>query len=193
VRLFVAIGLTDELLAALRSVRDRLDQAIEPGAVRWVRPGGIHLTLKFLGEVRDSGLGEVEALLEQAARAGQPFELRVGGFGCFPSMRKPRVLWVGVEEPSGALERLQSRLERGFVDMGFRRDRHDFHPHLTLGRVKRHVRGQALRELAEYLTEVEIAPLGSQGVQRVQLIRSELRPEGARYTTLSSYPFGGVS
>ena len=115
-RLFIAINIPKKEKDRIQRASRPLLQADLP--VRWVEPDNFHLTLKFLGEVRPEQAPDVEGVLERIATATQPFDLEVGGFGAFPTIRRPRVLWVGIE-PSPALRCLKQDLEWALTDYGF--------------------------------------------------------------------------
>ena len=189
-RAFVAIKLDQHLITQLQNQANRIQSIIGEDVVRWVRPEGVHLTLKFLGEIDKKQSHALQRLLREVSAEISPFVIRVAGFGCFPAVRKPRVLWVGVEEESGGLLRLQQMLDHRLNDLGFPREKRRFHPHLTLGRVKRHIRGQDLSQEAQRLHSVEIGSLGELRVDQIHLVRSELGPGGARYSTLGAFTLG---
>lgn len=139
IRLFVAVELTAEVRAALAGVQDAVQRQLPPRAVRWTNPGGIHLTLKFLG---DTPAGKVEAIaqaLGAAAGGFEPFDFTVAGFGCFPNARRANVLWVGVPDAPRALAGLQRAADLQLTRLGFEREPRAFAPHLTLGRVNKNV------------------------------------------------------
>ena len=174
-RLFLAVDLPAELRSRLEGLQREL-RSLLPQA-RWVRPEGIHLTLKFLGEVAPERVEELCRCVAEALPRLAPWEVEARGLGAFPSLQRPRVVWVGVEDPSGRLFELQRRLERGLVPLGFPLER-GFVPHLTLARVKGSAR--ALPPRAD--------GFGRLRVEEVVLFRSELRPEGARYSRLRAFP-----
>ncbi len=165
---------------------EKLQAQIPSGAIRWVRPGGIHLTLKFLGNVSHERVDQVKETLHEVVARYRVFTIAVGEFGCFPNTTRPRVLWVGIEEPSGTLTGLQASLEGSFTKLGFEAENRAFHPHLTLGRVKRGTIRSDMRSLSETLGNVRIGHLGSLEVDTIHLMRSELKPSGAIYTKLAS-------
>jgi len=126
------------LWEAVRAVRDR------ELPVKWVRPDGIHLTLKFLGDVEDGQESALRAALAAAAGLGERSEPRgvtvhIEGFGVFPDFQRPRVVWAGVA-PDPALELLQHRVEQAFAPLGFPPEARAFRPHVTLGRAARDAR-----------------------------------------------------
>ena len=194
VRAFIAIELPSEILEPIARLQTRVQQAVPPGLVRWVHPEGIHLTLKFLGDVEQSRLPEIETGLCDACAPYAPFSLRFGDLGCFSNPQRPRVVWVGVQDTSGTLTDLHNAIERAIAPLGFPTDRRGFHPHLTLGRVK-NARPSARKtaewaDLGAYLTRAEVR-VGQMQAQAVHLMRSELLPFGAVYTALAVCPLGG--
>jgi len=184
IRTFIAIELSDLLKARLNELEEGLKEQAPPRAVRWVRPEGIHLTLKFLGQ---TPVGEIEPIVKALALACasfSPFLCTVGGLGCFPNLRRPRVIWVAVEEPMGAISRLQEAVERACAELGFGRESRAFHPHLTLGRLRDRASAQERRAVGELIQGTEAPCVGTLTAKMISLIRSDLRPTGAVYTTL---------
>ena len=185
VRAFVAVNLDQDLKDALAKVQERLKAT--RADVGWVRPESLHLTLKFLGQVEESRLGAVAEAIAAAATGYGSFRLVLGGVGAFPQPRAARVVWIGVQQGAEALVTLQARVEAGLEALGFAREERPFAAHLTLGRV----RGPARREqLAVALTSIPAEPLGEMLLHRIDLMKSELGPGGARYTALQTFPLG---
>jgi 2'-5' RNA ligase len=185
-RLFIAINLP-------KVERDRIHRGTrvlrEAGyPVRWVKADSFHLTLKFLGIVPPEEVPGVEETLGGVAGRTGGFQMEVGGFGAFPTIRRPRVLWVGVN-PSPALRCLKQDLEWALSEHGFEREARAFHPHFTLGRGTPEDGAGAFRGLdalsadLSYSAEIE--------VRRVDLMESHLSPSGPRYQLLSSFPLKG--
>jgi 2'-5' RNA ligase len=183
-RTFIAVELDKELLGNLVALQDRLREQVAPRSIRWVRPEGIHLTLKFLGETRPDQVEAVKVALDRAASEVRPFAFTVGGTGCFPNTRRPRVIWVGLYEPAGTLSRLRDAVESHVAPLGFPTEKRPFRPHLTLGRVQRYASKSEVREIGEVIAASEIGNLDEMRVERVSYIKSDLRPGGAVYTTL---------
>ena len=191
IRTFIAIELEQELLKKLTDLQDRLKAEMPRGAVRWVRPEGIHLTLKFLGDVPAKQIQDIAQAVEQGCAEVSPFTLTVGGSGCYPNLRRPRVVWVGVEEPTGNLAALQRAIERHVAPLGYPTERRPFSPHLTLGRVKRQARQDERQAIGEAVAAAEVGALAEMAVAGVGVIRSDLRPSGAVYTLLADVPLAG--
>lgn len=183
VRAFVAVNLEPGLKEALAHVQQRLKAT--RADVGWVRPENIHLTLKFLGQVGENHLGPVGEALGAAARGFGSFRLVLGGLGAFPQPRAARVIWVGISQGAEAVAKLQARVETGLEPLGFPREQRPFSAHLTLGRV----RGPGHREqLAVALSSMPTEPVGEMVLDRIELMKSDLGPEGARYSVLQSFP-----
>jgi 2'-5' RNA ligase len=192
VRTFIAIELDETIKAALTDLQEELKAEVPPRSVRWVKPGGIHLTLKFLGNVPVNRIEEIERALSQACAGFPAFSFSVGGLGCFPNPRRPRVVWVGVREESGALTRLQKAIEDGMEKLGFPPEGRRFHAHLTLGRTQRRASSGDVRRLGQLVSETEIGQLGQMKARAVSLIKSDLRPTGAVYTRLAAAGLKGT-
>jgi len=188
VRLFVALDLTRDVRARLEALQAALRTM--PLPLRWARPEGIHLTLKFLGEVARERLDEVEAALEAAAPRHAPFLLEAEGVGTFPEAGPPRVIWVGVRDPSGAARALQESIEAELEAIGFARERRGFTPHLTLGRAQGPGRG----DWRSFLERSSFGAPERFAVGDYVLFLSRPGPGGTAYQALRRYSLeGGVS
>ncbi|MDZ7338850.1 MAG: RNA 2',3'-cyclic phosphodiesterase [candidate division KSB1 bacterium] len=178
VRTFIAIDIPAAQKEQIATLQGQL-RAL--GArVTWTRPEGIHLTLKFLGDVDEGQIAQVAEAVGRAARGIEPFEVSIAGTGAFPDFRRPRVLWVGVKEPSGRLKALAQAVELQLQPLGFPREGRDFSPHLTLGRVKD---PRGVEPVVRALQQTNFVG-GSFAVQEVVVMRSDLKPSGAEYTAL---------
>jgi 2'-5' RNA ligase len=158
-----------------------------------VAPEGIHLTLRFLGWVADDRVAALSQGLGEASAGFEAFELTAAGVGCFPSCRRPGVLWVGLERDVDQLCALQARVESGVRRIGFEADRHPFHPHLTLARVGRTVSAEARARIGSAVKSAGIECVCCIDVRRVSLMRSQLTPSGAVYTCLREWSLGQSS
>lgn len=185
-RAFIAVELGAEAAVAVRSLQRELADAVPRGAVRWAKPDQLHLTLQFLGNV---AADRVEALKSNLATtlAGNPaFTLRLDQIGVFPSLRAPRVIWVGLAGDLPALAALQGRVADASRDFGDHAEARDFHPHLTLGRVNRNSPRET-REIEAALASQPPPPPAAWRVDEVRLVRSELQPTGAVYSVLARF------
>lgn len=184
-RTFIAIELEEPLRLAIARVQAKFKRLAPPGSVKWVVPEGIHLTLKFLGDTPAGRLGEVEAALRAACRGCAPFEVSVEGRGCFPNCRRPRVVWVAVRDKGRTLALLQAAVERQIAPLGWPTEARGFSPHLTLGRVSRGAKPAEETAVGQIVENSVVEQIGVQRVTAVGLIKSDLRPAGAVYTTLA--------
>lgn len=191
IRAFIAIELPQDILAQLGQLQAQLKAALPRGSVRWVRPEGIHLTLKFLGEVPQSQLDLIKSALAEVGRRSPPFTFGVGQAGCFPNAHRPRVVWIGVQEPGNWLNRLQRAVESAMTPLGYPPENRSFTPHLTLGRVDRNVSLGDLRKIGEGVLQARIGAVGQASAETVALIQSHLKPTGAEYAVLMRAPLAG--
>lgn len=183
VRLFVAVNLPPDMRSAIWAAIRPLRDAGFP--VRWVGSAELHLTLSFLGDVEGSEVAGLEAGLREVTRKFPSLRIRVEGVGAFPSLRHPRVLWLGVEAPP-VLRLLYHAVETVTEAQPSPRKRRAFHPHITLGRVRSRVRPSAFRGLDAAARGVSYG--ADCEVTQVALMRSELGQAGARYSMLCSFP-----
>jgi 2'-5' RNA ligase len=191
IRAFIAIPLPDSLMRQLTNLQRRLGEQVPHRSVRWVRPEGIHLTLKFLGDTPTDKLPGIKQALAAVARNAPASTFTVGEIGCFPNTLRPRVVWVGVQEPAGRLAVLQDAIEEVMVPFGYKPEGRGFKPHLTLGRVGRKARRDDVAQVGEVVAGAEVGQLAEVDADRFELIRSVLKPSGAEYTTLETFVLGG--
>ena len=187
IRAFIAIPLPRPLLDKLVHLQQQLGEQVPSRSVRWVRAEGIHLTLKFLGDTSTEKLPDIKQALAAVARHAPTCTFTVEGMGCFPNPRRPRVVWVGVQEPTGWLEVLQDAVEETMTHFGYEREKRSFKPHLTLGRVHRRASRGDAAQVGEVVASTTVGLLAEVPVDRFGLIRSVLKPTGAEYTTLEEF------
>lgn len=190
VRSFVAIELPQELRRELAELVDRLKSGGQTG-VRWVDPWGIHLTLKFLGDVAVDRVDDIIDALAEAARGVPYFRLSVGGLGVFPNPRRVRVAWVGVSGEMEVLQRLQQRVESGLVPLGFAAESRGFTPHLTLARVRERVSPEERLRFGQLMSSAGFEAESPVSVDAVHLMRSQLSSQGAIYSRIKSVSLEG--
>jgi RNA 2',3'-cyclic 3'-phosphodiesterase len=179
IRAFIALELPDAARRALADLQGPLKR--EWSSVRWVRPEGIHLTLKFLGDISPERIDALGQALNAAARGQGPLQLGIKGLGVFPGVRKARVIWAGLTGEIEALMDLQVAVEGALEAVGFPSERRRFRAHLTLGRFKKIPAPPKLVAFLERCSDYAPCDLL---ISRVVLYRSELRPQGAIYTPL---------
>jgi 2'-5' RNA ligase len=176
-RLFLALNLPKKARSRIHRAAKSLREMDLP--VRWVDPDDYHVTLKFLGEVGDSRRADVEAVLARVAEATPVLRVTFEGFGAFPTIRRPRILWLGaVATPE--LRCLKQDLEWGLTEIGFERETRAFHPHITLGRAREEVGAGAFRGVDDHVAAMGFSH--SVPVRSVDLMRSRLTKAGPRYS-----------
>ena len=174
--MFIAVNLPPALRDDLWTIAEPLRTHDFP--VRWVAPEGLHITVKFLGAVAPDRLPGVREGLDRAVVGAKPFPVLLSGFGAFPSARRPRVVWAGCEA-APPFELLQDRVEREMQELGFLGEARVFHPHVTMGRVRRGANDRALSGLQGHLERMSFGQEFT--VQSVDLMESTLHTSGARY------------
>jgi 2'-5' RNA ligase len=180
-RCFVAIDFPAPLNRSVDDVVRRLKPLSRD--VRWVTPGNLHLTLKFLGEVPETTIPAIASALKAVAESAEPFTLTVAGAGSFPNERRPNVLWAGITTPSLLLS-LQSGVEDAMADLGFSKEQRCFTPHLTMGRVKG---ADGVVELMIRFRTFQNAFFGSIEVREIVLMQSSMKPTGAVYNKIGQF------
>jgi 2'-5' RNA ligase len=178
-RLFVALNLPKQERTRIQRAVARLRESEFP--VRWIEPEGYHLTLKFLGEVRPELVPTLERAIDRVATATNAFPISISGFGAFPTIRRPRVLWLGVD-PSPALRCLKQDLEWGLASHGFERETRAFHPHITIGRAEETEGAGAFRGLDDVAAGLRFS--ANVPAVTVDLMRSQVSRGGQKYTVL---------
>jgi len=185
-RVFCAIELPETVRGlALRHIA-RLKEAVPDVKATWSRDANLHLTLKFLGEIPQTSVPDISTAASRAVAGIAAFSIRLEQTGAFPKQGQPRVLWVGINDSSGKLSELHTRLEDELANAGFAKDDRPFHPHLTVARLRqpRHA-----RTLAAAHQQLEFEPADI-AVPELLVIRSELSSEGSKYTVVSRHALG---
>jgi RNA 2',3'-cyclic 3'-phosphodiesterase len=178
-RTFVCIEIPADIKKVINGLQIRL-RPMAKGFISWARLEGFHVTLKFLGDVAANKIDLVAQVVQQAVEGLQPFVITVSGTGGFPNLKRPRVFWVGIQETSGSLATLQSRIDERLANLGFPKEERGFAPHLTLGRVK-DVSG--VTDVCHELEKSVLEPM-SFAATEVVIMRSDLRPDGPVYSVL---------
>ncbi len=182
IRTFIAIEPPEPLMGHL----GRLQGSLESYGlnIRWVRPENIHLTLKFLGDIKTREVEAISQALAGPVRRLAPFGVSLKGIGIFPGMNKPRVVWAGIGSGIEEIHQLKSLVEDRLAACGFKREDRPFRAHLTMGRVKGPIKIPALKGLigafGDFVTQAAV-------VSRLSFLKSDLRPKGAVYTGLAEF------
>jgi len=183
-RVFIAAPLPSNLRDQLAATQRQIDAHIPKDIVRWVRPEQIHVTCKFLGDITSTQSDRLIRSTRAACRGRVPFSIDVRGIGCFPNTQRPRVIWIGLRDANHALSALQRALEEAAFERGFPRAERPFSPHLTLGRLKRRASGAEIRQVGAVIQSIQVGPFEPLPVQELQIISSNLTPQGPEYRIL---------
>jgi 2'-5' RNA ligase len=189
-RTFIALEISQELQQVID--RETIPLRHQIGElVRWVPPGNMHLTLKFLGNISPANVEILTQMIRAEAHGCQSFVMQVGGLGCFPSPKRPRVIYIGLRAPS-ELEALQRGIEAATQRLGYESEERRFSPHLTIGRVRQNISAADQHKIRRALEETKVDSLGTARVDSVHLYNSDLQPSGSVYTRVFSAPLKKV-
>lgn len=189
IRSFVAIELPEKAKEGLARLRKGLERD-EHRFVKWVDPAGIHLTLKFLGNIPSNRVTAITEAVQGGTQGISPFHLEISGLGVFPSPKQVRVFWVGLSGEVGKLSRLQQNIDSALAALGFAREERPFVPHLTLARAREGASPMERRKFGELVSSTLFEDKYPIEVEAVNLIRSQLTPRGAIYSRLSVIRLG---
>ncbi|WP_333652563.1 RNA 2',3'-cyclic phosphodiesterase [Dissulfurispira sp.] len=180
-RCFIAIDMSGNIKNAIAGVIEKC--GLNSKGVRWVAVENIHLTLKFLGDVKEDLIPEIQKGLALICMRRDVFNINIRGAGAFPNFKYPNVLWMGIDE-SEELKRLYEDIEESMFELGFEKEDRKFSPHLTIGRVKER---KGIEPVIKGLYTFKDTFFGSIEVNEVLLIRSVLKPTGAEYSKIAGF------
>lgn len=188
VRLFIALELESSVRLSLAEPLATIHNAVLPGTVRWVPLENIHLTIKFLGDVPLTHVETIRSALGDAVHASSAFSVKVTGVGCFPNAKRPRVIWLGLDEPMKHLNTLHLAIEAAIAPLGYPTEARPFSPHLTIGRLRNGLDSQQLNAVGQSLARLSIEHIGTWHCTAVSLMKSNLHPSGAQYSQIMKAP-----
>jgi 2'-5' RNA ligase len=183
-RCFIAIEIPNPVKKEIAEVADILKKY--DADIKWVNVENLHVTLKFLGSTPEESVPEIRESLLKAVSSFQQFYIKINGTGIFPNRKFPRVIWVGVENGE-ALPKLAADIDISMSLLGYKKEEREFRPHLTLGRVRSRKETTSVVNELDNFKEKEF---GLFIVDRIKLMRSELKPKGPEYSCLYEVPFG---
>jgi len=182
-RAFIAIEIPAEIQNAIADNTASLRSALPGPLVRWVARQNVHLTLKFLGDVSPDNLSQLAETLKVESGSHAPFDIGVARLGAFPTQKRARVIWIGLDAPP-ALLTLQREVDAVAATLGYPREERPFSPHLTIGRVAQNASASDLQRIRSALEAAKVGILGTAHVQALHIFKSDLRPGGSVYTRL---------
>jgi RNA 2',3'-cyclic 3'-phosphodiesterase len=190
-RLFVSLALPEEVKDRVQQAQNELRRVLPGPNFRWSRREQFHLTLRFLGDVEATRVEALKEALQAACRELPPLQLRACGIGCFPDLRRPRVLWAGVSDAGGELLRLQQLVQAASDAFTSEKKEERFTGHVTLARLK-DIRRAEVERLPEAVEGMRARDFGEWTTTSIELMRSELTPQGARHTVLAEIALAGA-
>jgi 2'-5' RNA ligase len=182
-RIFAAIELPDKVQKQIQKQIKKLQSAVPGNKASWSRTENIHLTVKFFGSVEQKRIPRISDASARVVKKFSEIEIRIENTGAFPRLSQPRVLWIGVSDPSGELARLQEMFEVECALEGFEKETRDFKPHLTIARLRR---PEGARALAASNQEMGFESM-TVGVNELVVFRSEPTSKGSKYSVLSRH------
>jgi RNA 2',3'-cyclic 3'-phosphodiesterase len=182
-RTFIAVDISDEARQKAASYINGLRRVFQQLRVGWERPEKLHLTLKFLGDVNESRLEEVQQTVGEIARAHDAFRMTLSHTGRFPPKGDPKILWIGAHD-EGRLGMIASQIDKELTPLGFEPEKRKFSPHLTIARLRE---PRLSARLAALHVENDFEPVGFE-VREIVIYESELLPKGSIYTQVAAFP-----
>lgn len=179
IRTFIAVEIPSVIKEKISELQEKLKK--DQARVSWVKPNNIHITLKFLGNVDESKITDIERAIENAVNQIKPFSTEVVSVGVFPNYKKPRVIWIAAKSEKDLLKLLAQQIDNELHKLGFEKESRSFEPHLTIGRVKMH---GGIRGIIRKLEQNVDFNAGIFTVKEIIVMRSDLKPTGAVYTPL---------
>jgi 2'-5' RNA ligase len=189
VRSFIAISLPAELRLGLAKLQIRLKTSNKPW-IKWTDPNGIHLTLRFLGDVPVDRINEISRVMAEAAQEIPPFQLKTQSLDVFPNLKQVQIVWLGLGGELNKLGQLHKQIESGLTRLGFAPETRTFRAHLTLARLRPQTSADERYKTAQLITNIKPEKNYTIRVETISLMRSQLNREGARYSQLSSAGLG---
>jgi 2'-5' RNA ligase len=189
IRAFIAVLLPEEVKQSLSALQDRL-RAGSYVSAKWVDPGNIHLTLKFLGNISPGMTGRITSAMETAAREIRPFRIQVKGLGAFPNANRVNIVWVGMEGDVERLALLQKRIDAQLSHLGFKSENRPFTPHLTIARIRDHASAEERRKLGRIIEDTAFDTSHPVDVSAVHLMKSQLTRQGPIYSVIAAVNLG---
>lgn len=184
-RTFLALDINEAVRGRLASMMGELGV---PGAkIKWVDPGNIHLTVKFLGDIEESNFPELSRLTADAARNVQAFDFNISGVSCIPPAGRIRMIWTGVRETTGRMGELYNKLNESLRQIGAKEENRQFKPHITLGRIKFLPEPERLRRLVQQFASEDF---GTVRAEELVVYCSKLTPAGPVYTPIARAKLG---
>ena len=185
-RIFIAVELSDIVQGKLDKVQNMLrDCSLN---IKWVEQENFHITIKFLGDLSKTQIMEVKDEIETVANNNLPFEIIIDGLGAFPDVEYPKVIWAGIKKNQAQLINVHQAVENKMIDLGFEAEKHDYTPHITLGRVRKKEKNYEL--ISEKIKKFPFEINAHQIVDTITIMKSKLTPQGPIYSPVAEFELG---
>jgi 2'-5' RNA ligase len=182
IRTFIAITLSPEIQQALSQIQNHLKKL--DCDIKWVKPENIHLTLKFLGEVKLKKIDIIRRVLEDLFKNTRPIDIELTQLGAFPNTKHPQILWAGLKNKDQRISRLFFDLEEKLGKIGFKKENKLFSPHITIGRIRS---SKNLNSLSKEISNCSLPIRLKQAARNITLYKSTLTSQGPIYEALSNF------
>lgn len=183
-RTFIAVELQQDVVDSINNFLLKTTNEIKNNKVSWVKKENLHITLKFLGEIEENKVEEVEKILSEISKSKKSFEVEVKEIGVFPNLSFPRVIWIGIKDDTNSLLSIVNLLEKKLCEHGFKKEDKEFVAHLTIARIKKL---NNLSEIKNYVEKHKNVDFGKNKVNNITFFQSILRPEGPEYKVIKKF------
>lgn len=190
-RTFIAVDFPPEIIQKIGKIITYFKTQTPDEALKWISTNNLHLTLKFIGEIPEEKLSQVQAVLADSLQNQSAFNIKIEGLGMYPNEHNPRVIWLGIVADD-ALINLHQTLDSALEEVDIEREKRKFSPHLTIARVRRGTKRNTISEIGEILSLFKVDSLGNTTIKQVVLYQSELTPKGPIYTPLMTISLNKV-
>ncbi len=188
-RTFIAVGLSEKIIDEIGKFLSNSCLEIKNNKISWVKKENLHITIKFLGEIKENQVETIEKVLSDITRKIKSFEVEIKEIGVFPNINFPRVVWIGIKEQTNTLSFLAKTVEEELHKLGFPKENKEFVAHLTIGRIKKL---NNVSEIKSYVEKHKNIDFGKSKIESVTFFQSILHPEGPEYRIIKRFYLGEV-
>lgn len=190
-RTFIAIDFPKEILEKISRIITFLQSQTTEKALKWVETDIMHLTLKFIGEISEDAVRDVQTIMRHTLQWQNAFEISIGGLGMYPNHTNPRVVWLGISAEKTLFD-IQKNLDLALQKINIPSEKRGFIPHLTIARLRKSTDVKTIRLIGETLSQFKVDSLGTVLINEIRLYQSQLTPTGPIYTPLLTIPLNQV-
>ncbi len=188
-RTFIAVALQDHIIDAVNKFLLKTTQEVKNNKISWVKKENLHITIKFLGEIKENQVEIVEKVLSEVAKYIKSFEVEVKEMGVFPNINSPRVIWIGIKDETKSLSSIANFVEEKLSQFDFPKENKEFTAHLTIGRVKKLT---DINEIKTYIEKYKNIDLGKNKIDNITFFQSILHPQGPQYIVIKKFSLNEI-